>query len=101
MPRRADSRDSHGSESAIATGHTSSLEDFVAEAFAAVALDWRKHVVRDPTLVRPTEIAVGRADPSKAADRLGWQATYRMPNVVRMMVAARLEREAGERPSPA
>lgn len=84
----------------IATGHTSSLEDFVAEVFAAVGLDWRRHVVRDPTLMRPTEITVGRGDPSKAADRLGWRAEYRMPDVAHMMVAARLDREAHARSSP-
>ena len=40
----------------IATGCTCSLEEFVEHAFAAVGLDWRRHVVRDPRLVRPTEI---------------------------------------------
>ena len=73
----------------IATGHTSSLQDFVAEAFAAVGLDWMKHVVQDPKLMRPSEIAVGRADPSRAAERLGWTARYRMPDVARMMTEAR------------
>ena len=73
----------------IATGHTSSLEDFVAEAFAAVGLDWKQHVVQDPKLMRPSEIAVGRADPSRAAERLGWRARYRMADVARMMAEAR------------
>jgi GDPmannose 4,6-dehydratase len=74
----------------IATGHTSSLEEFVAEVFGALGLDWRKHVVRDPRLVRPSENLCGRADVSRAADRLGWRARYRMPDVARMMVEARL-----------
>jgi GDPmannose 4,6-dehydratase len=74
----------------IATGHTSSLEDFVAEAFGALSLDWRKHVVRDPRLARPSENLCGRADVSRAAERLGWQARFRMPDVARMMVEARL-----------
>jgi GDPmannose 4,6-dehydratase len=74
----------------IATGHTSSLEEFVAEVFGALGLDWRKHVVRDPRLVRPSENLCGRADVSRAAERLGWRARYRMPDVARMMVEARL-----------
>jgi GDPmannose 4,6-dehydratase len=74
----------------IATGHTSSLEDFVAEAFGVLGLDWRKHVVRDPRLARPSENLCGRADVSRAAERLGWQARFRMPDVARMMVEARL-----------
>jgi GDPmannose 4,6-dehydratase len=73
----------------IATGHTSSLEEFVAEAFSAVGLEWRTHVVQDPLLMRPSEIAVGRADPSRAAERLAWKARYRMADVARMMAAAR------------
>ena len=40
----------------IATGQTTSLEDFVCEVFASLGLDWRKHVVRDPALTRPSEI---------------------------------------------
>jgi len=74
----------------IATGVTTSLEDFVAAAFAAVGLDWRRHVVRDPALVRPSEIACGRADTRRASERLGWTARFTMPDVVRMMVEARL-----------
>jgi GDPmannose 4,6-dehydratase len=77
----------------IATGVTTSLEDFVAEAFRAVGLDWRRHVIRDPALVRPSEIAWGRADTRRASERLGWTAQYTMPAVVRMMVEARLGRD--------
>jgi GDPmannose 4,6-dehydratase len=77
----------------IATGVTTSLEDFVAEAFRAVGLDWRRHVIRDPALVRPSEIAWGRADTCRASERLGWTAEYTMPAVVRMMVEARLARD--------
>ncbi len=78
----------------IATGVTSSLEDFVAEAFRAVGLDWRRHVTRDPRLVRPTEIACGRADTRRATDRLGWTAETTMPQVVRKMVEARLAKDS-------
>ena len=78
----------------IATGHTSRLEDFVAEAFSAVGLDWKRHVTRDPNLLRPSENRRGRADTSYTTERLGWTARYRMPDVARMMVEARLALEA-------
>ena len=78
----------------IATGQTSRLEDFVAEAFKAVGLDWRQHVTRDPKLIRPSENRCGRADTSHATARLGWTAQYRMPDVARMMVEARLAQDA-------
>ncbi|MEH2374728.1 GDP-mannose 4,6-dehydratase [Nostoc sp.] len=73
----------------IATGESSSLEEFVAAAFASVDLDWREHVVIDNSLLRPTDLAVGRGNPAKANNKLGWQAKYKMKDVVRMMVEAR------------
>lgn len=74
----------------IATGKSSSLEEFVAAAFASVNLDWRNHVVIDNSLLRPTDLAVGRGNPVKAKDKLGWQAKYKMKDVVQMMVEAKL-----------
>lgn len=73
----------------IATGETTSLQDFVVQAFASVGLDWQDHVETDKSLYRPTDIAVGRANPRKAREKLGWQAQYKMPEVVQMMVEAR------------
>jgi GDPmannose 4,6-dehydratase len=72
----------------IATGETHSLEEFVAEAFKLVGLDWRDHVESDPSLLRPTDIRVGQANPGKAQELLGWAATSRMPDVVQQMVSA-------------
>jgi GDPmannose 4,6-dehydratase len=69
----------------IATGHTITLRDFVAEAFAALGLDWHDHVVVDPTLFRPADIAVSRANPAKAASELGWKATMGPADVARAM----------------
>ena len=78
----------------IATGQTTSLEDFVREVFASLGLDWRKHVVRDPALTRPSEILSGQADTSHAAAQLGWTARSHMADVARMMVEARLAAQA-------
>ncbi|WP_296495373.1 GDP-mannose 4,6-dehydratase, partial [Rhodoferax sp.] len=72
----------------IATGETHALADFVAEAFQALGLDWRDHVVSDPALMRPTDMRISRANPALAAERLGWRAGMHMHDVVRAMVAA-------------
>lgn len=72
----------------IATGETYSLEEFVAEAFTSVGLNWQEHTIIDKSLYRPTEIAIGRGNPRKAKEILGWEAKYKMPDVVRMMVQA-------------
>ena len=79
----------------IATGEAYKLEQFVELAFSLVKLDWRDHVVVGATPARPTDLSVGRANPAKAKRKLGWQAKYKMPDVVRMMVEAEqaLQRE--------
>ncbi len=71
----------------IATGETRPLRDFVARAFAAFGLDWSEHVESDPALMRPTDLAIGRANPGKALHQLGWRARRRMDDVVRAMAA--------------
>ena len=70
----------------ISTGEPHSLQEFVEATFAAVGLDWRTYVKADPTLFRPTDLArsVGCAD--KALAKLGWQAKYKMNDIVKMMV---------------
>ena len=75
----------------IATGETNTLEDFVAEAFNCLGLDWRMYVISDPSLLRPSEIMISCGDPSKAFDKFGWKATYKMRDVVRMMLDAELK----------
>lgn len=72
----------------IATGETRSLQELVAQAFATVDLDWREHVDSDPALMRPTELAVSRADPARARTNLDWNPQTRMAGVVRAMVKA-------------
>ena len=73
----------------IASGESCDLEDFVAAAFAAVNLDWREHVAIDNSLLKPTDLAVGRGNPRKAEEIIGWKAKYKMTDVVRMMSAAK------------
>ena len=72
----------------IATGSSDSLEDFLAAAFDAVGLQWREHVKVDRGLLRPTDISVSRANPSKALHELGWRAKRKMRDIARTMVDA-------------
>ena len=69
----------------IATGTTMTLEEFVKTAFDEASLNWRDYVIQDPSLFRPTDLAIGRADPSKAAMVLHWQASIRGTDVVKKM----------------
>jgi GDPmannose 4,6-dehydratase len=74
----------------IATGHTHTLQAFVEAAFACVHLDWRLHVDHASELLRPTDLTVSRADPTRATRELDWQAQHQMQDVVRLMVQAQL-----------
>jgi GDPmannose 4,6-dehydratase len=71
----------------IATGESRTLGDFAAEAFAAFGLDWKEHVVSDPALSRPTDIAMSVGCPARARARLKWEATIRMADVARRLAA--------------
>ena len=70
----------------IATGETNELKDFVAQTFATCGLDWKDHVRVNPSLTRPADLRTSRADPTLAADELGWRARTRLADVVRNMV---------------
>ena len=70
----------------IATGETNSLEQFVGESFNQLGLDWKNHVVINQELIRPSEIIISKANPSKALKKLGWKANYKMADVVKMLL---------------
>jgi GDPmannose 4,6-dehydratase len=72
----------------IATGEANSLQDFVAEAFAFFGLNWSDYVDSDPALFRPTDLARSQGCADKAFRQLGWQATFKMRDVVRKMIAS-------------
>ena len=71
----------------IATGKAHSLEEFVAAVFREYKLDWKDYVDTDPDLFRPSDLYWSQGDPSKAKEKLGWQASYSMMDVIRLMVA--------------
>ena len=81
----------------LVTGAPVRLEVLVAAAFARAGLDWRRHVVSDPSFVRPGEARRQRASASRAAERIGWRATVSGPEVARRMVVARLAPAAAAR----
>jgi len=72
----------------VATGKPSSLEEFVATAFEAVGLNWRDHVSRDSSLMRPTDLLGFAGNAALAQKRLGWSAQLTMPELVRQLVRA-------------
>jgi len=72
----------------IATEVSCHLQDFVVKTFAALNLNWEDHVFIDQTFFRPTDISIDRANPSKARDKLLWQAQSHLSDIDRMMLTA-------------
>lgn len=77
----------------LATGRTHSVERFAELAFEAVGLDYHDYVVQDPRYMRPADVDLLVGDPSRAGDRLGWQAETSFEELVRIMVEAEMENE--------
>ncbi len=75
----------------VATGKSSSLRDFVWETFSLLGLDMKRHIRHSSDFNRPTDIDRSVADTHRAKSELGWQATFFMKDVVRMMVEAELK----------
>lgn len=72
----------------IATGESCSLDHFLERTFSSLGLDHRAHVVKNPAHVRDAEIHAMHADPTRAAERLGWRATTRVNGVIERLIEA-------------
>ena len=81
----------------IGTGRTHSVRELVEAAFSHVGLDWQKHVVTDPRFMRPAEVDLLLADPTKAKQDLGWTPRVDFKQLIAMMVDADLERLSARR----
>ena len=72
----------------IATGITQSLEQFVEVVFEEAGLNWRNHVVVDPSFLRPSDPLKSFGNPAKAKRRLNWE-----PMIVGAEVPKKMFRE--------
>jgi len=74
----------------LATNETHTVREFCQEAFAHAGLDWQEFVKHDGRYERPAEVDLLIGDPAKAKRQLGWEATTRFHELVRLMVDADL-----------
>lgn len=70
----------------IATGHTSSLRDFVEKAFLCFSLDYKQYVQSSDKYLRATDIKRTSVSPVKAKNELGWVAKKKVGDVISDMV---------------
>lgn len=80
----------------VASGRTTAVREMARIAFEHVGLEMEKHVVVDPSLLRPAEVEHLAGDPAKACRVLGWQARIPLEAVIREMVDVDLVRVAQE-----
>jgi GDPmannose 4,6-dehydratase len=77
----------------VATGTLHSVRDLLTFAFEHVGLDWNDYVQIDESLTRgQAELHNLVGDASKARDRLGWEPTISLEELVRVLVDAELSR---------
>jgi GDPmannose 4,6-dehydratase len=74
----------------LATGRTHSVRRLCEVAFAHAGLDWEKHVVVDPALIRPAEVDQLVGDAGKAKRVLGWEPRVSFEEMIGIMVDAEL-----------
>ncbi|TPN51559.1 GDP-mannose 4,6-dehydratase [Mesorhizobium sp. B1-1-7] len=78
----------------VATGRTTTVRDMCRIAFDHVGLKIDDHLVIDPELFRPAEVEILLGNPAKAKQKLGWEATIPLEEMIQEMVDADLERHS-------
>ena len=74
----------------IASGHTTSLQEFVRLAFAAAGLEADRYLISDATLLRPSDLKYSSMNPSLIFTDLGWKAQAKPDEIVQKMYEERL-----------
>jgi GDPmannose 4,6-dehydratase len=74
----------------FATGQLHSVREVVEHAFAAVGLDWTKHVRQDPRLYRPSEARQLVGNPAKAKQLLNWEPRVSFSGLITEMMQAEM-----------
>jgi len=77
----------------VATGESHSVREFLEMAFREIGIsDFERYIRIDTRHMRPAEVHTLCGDASKARRVLGWEAKTRLPELVRIMVRADVER---------
>jgi len=85
------------SDYVVATGKTVSVREFCKLAFDHAGLNMEDHISIDERFLRPAEVEVLHGDPTKAKEKLGWEAKTSLKELVIEMVEADLERVRRDR----
>jgi GDPmannose 4,6-dehydratase len=72
----------------VGTGETHSVGELVDISFSHLGLDPAQYVREDPKFMRPAEVDLLIADPTKAREDLGWQPSVDFEQLVKLMIDA-------------
>jgi GDPmannose 4,6-dehydratase len=72
----------------VGTGETHSVGELVDISFNYLGLDPARYVREDPKFMRPAEVDLLIADPTKAREELDWQPTVDFEQLVKLMIDA-------------
>jgi GDPmannose 4,6-dehydratase len=75
----------------IATGTTISLEYFVKSTFDCFNLNWENYLELDEKLLRPNDIIIGKANPTKAKNILKWEAKIKADLLIEKLVSCEVK----------
>lgn len=78
----------------VGTGKTWSVKQLLETAFMAAGLKWQDFVKIDPKFVRPAEVDLLVADPTKAQKQLNWRPKTSFEEMIGLMVEADLKLES-------
>ncbi|NTE84296.1 GDP-mannose 4,6-dehydratase [Agrobacterium tumefaciens] len=76
----------------IATGRTVTVRQMCEIAFSHAGLKMEDHLIIDPELFRPAEVDILLGNPTKAKEKLGWEAQISLEEMICEMVDADLQR---------
>lgn len=79
----------------ISTGRTYTVREFCRIAFEHLDLNYEDYVVVDQKFFRPAEVDLLIGDPTKAKEKLGWEAETSFEDLVTMMVDADMDLLSG------
>ncbi len=82
----------HPDDYVVATGRTTTVREMARIAFEYVGLKAEDHITQRTDLLRPAEVDVLLGDPSKAKEKLGWEAAITLEQMIHEMVDADLAR---------
>ena len=72
----------------IATGESNTLQSFVSQSFEYFGLNWQEYVDFDDKSKRPNEIFWSQGNPERALRVLGWSASKKMKDVIKLLCSA-------------